>query len=1019
MVTQLPLLSWMLKAITNEISSKQSFSFILRVCWGELSCKERTYEKLNSSRAAPFLHCCSMSSSTKACSPPSPSTSQQGRSSGRPSSEKIQQQREQSSPVSPSGRDGLHSFLHDELRISSEVADLYCNSLVRNGYDDVASLQDATEQDMKELGVKIGHIRRIKRAVFSNCMRSERQGASAKSSTTRKNSALSLFTDDITNENVVEDRKPFEDSLLSDYARQEMTNYTPPSRERNIDMELVSAKELLIRKQAEKIAALEAKLANTSMSSDPDELDELPSQHPGPRAGSADTQSKKLTAEERLELHRQRKLDENKYKEKTGVWEAPPPKANDTLLAKSVSENDDLVMKLSSDRTRRKKIEEVERKVQKAKVFQSDEGDPFGSRLQQSTKPSPGNKHRKPPNISSCCCATCGSTRDCEPDVDDPGIVYCKACWDQYDAVAERPPSTSTPQVARNQPTALKNNAPIVDVVVRHEALWIVHDNPQLGDRIVTSGPKKMECMLETKEPGKKNCVRILLGDIDFIGRVNDASLGKVIGREGREDNAVGTECIRIRNAKGYYVDHNLAAARLSKDKSVYEFHLGEENAHLLTGKSASKTVAEFFKDCNGAIDVILDPQKDVGGWYPQREAGDGGRRVAPQFRSKGVGYIRLGDDMSENGLAFLSSDACLTYLSSSSHMATPATNTGPPQTSQTSRKRGSNSEEVAVKVQTPATKSSSKKREDTTAEEDAPKAGKQSSFRQQHQPPPQLEDNVDADESSASGDDESSRDEGQNVQDVLKQLQSTEEGKMKWKDKAELLSQLGRRASKPDADSSRSTALMVIEDTLAGKNVNVHVLRSSLIAVGMIGVAMGDELVHQVSWKTIMIETLKLLKNKQVSSVAKTVLAQLHGHGFTLSNSMDCVAHVLGIGKAAAAPKARQSTANAGNANSIEVFEWLAEVVEREISMEVVEPMLDENGLSKLVNLFYSHVDHRDQQCRKSVMDGLVHCVLYGVQRLDMDLTKAMNMCPSSLKETNPRGWNQILSSVKLSLDK
>jgi hypothetical protein len=57
-----------------------------------------------------------------------------------------------SSPFSPSGRDGRHSFLHDELRISSEVADLYCNSLIQNGYDVVASLQDAT--GLVELGVK-------------------------------------------------------------------------------------------------------------------------------------------------------------------------------------------------------------------------------------------------------------------------------------------------------------------------------------------------------------------------------------------------------------------------------------------------------------------------------------------------------------------------------------------------------------------------------------------------------------------------------------------------------------------------------------------------------------------------------------------------------------------------------------------------------------------------------------------------------------------------------------------------
>ena len=156
-----------------------------------------------------------------------------------------------------------------------------------------------------------------------------------------------------------------------------------------------------------------------------------------------------------------------------------------------------------------------------------------------------------------------------------------------------------------------------------------------------------------------------------------------------------------------------------------------------------------------------------------------------------------------------------------------------------------------------------------------------------------------------------------------------------------------------------------------------------------MIGVAMGSELVSKVSWKTIMIETLKLLKNKQVSSVAKTVLAQLHGRSFTLSNSMDCVAHVLGIGKAASAPKPRQSATNAGNANSIEVFEWLAEATERERSMEFIDPMLDENGLSMLINLFYSHADHRDQKCRKSVMDGLMHSVLYGVQRLDMELAQ------------------------------
>ena len=154
--------------------------------------------------------------------------------------------------------------------------------------------------------------------------------------------------------------------------------------------------------------------------------------------------------------------------------------------------------------------------------------------------------------------------------------------------------------------------------------------------------------------------MRIVFGDIDFSGKVKHAGIGSVNGHE----NDIGTECIRMRNVKGYYVDHNQATTKLSRDKSIYEFHLGEEDAHLLTGSSASKTVEDFFEGCNGAIDVILDPQKDFGGWYPQKEARSGGRKIAPQFRSKGVGYIRLGDDMSENGLAFLSSNACSTFLS-------------------------------------------------------------------------------------------------------------------------------------------------------------------------------------------------------------------------------------------------------------------------------------------------------------------------------------------------------------------
>jgi hypothetical protein len=895
------------------------------------------------------------------------------------------------------GRGGLISFLHEELRISREVAELYCNSLIQNGYEDVTSLEDATENDLLELGVKIGHIRRIKRVVGSGCMRSDK----------RSTFGISNETSSVP---IARRKSLIEESLLSDYARQEMQNFSPLSRDRDDESDIESVKERLIRQQAEKIASLEARLANSKTNTNYN----FGNHNDGrSRGGSAETQSKKLTPEERLELHKQRKLDESKYKEKTGVWEAPPPKEKENNLTNKVPENDDLVLKLTSDPTNRKQIDEVEKQMKKMARKSVGEGvmkiSPPNSALSRSHSTTPvlaqdrlpsrcrsrkgnresshiitSNKH----NQSASCCETCGSTTDCEPDVDNPGVFYCKSCWEEYERALGDPElhiqaaNSQTvhgqmmhSQVAHNQ--GAKNHSSNEEHPMHH-ALWIVHDNPQLGEKIIFSGPRKMECMAETKEPGKKNCVRIIIGDIDFIGKVEQSGISYVIGRK----NEVGTECIRVRNVKGYYVDHNLAASRLSKDKSIYEFRLGEENVHMLTGKSASMSVGEFFKGCTGAIDVILDPQKDTGGWYPQKEAGSGGRRVAPQFRSKGVGYIRLGDDMSENGLAFLSSNACLTFLSSvDSSKLNPSSS----------------------KILLPTTAKQSTDGSLTTAPKEKP-----TSTRRQP-PPKQSEPEVQA------FDDESNAD-VQDVAELLKQLQNSDQAEMKWKDKAELLSLIGKGAAREEGCNSRPVALNIIQDILGAKNGNVHVIRSSLIAVGMIGVAMGCELVCQNSWKTIMIESLKLLKSKQCGSVSKAVLAQLHGRCFTLANSMECISHVLGVGLIATTPKSRKSTAN--SPNSIEVIEWVTELTAKEQSMEVIDPMLDEHDLSMLINLFLGFAEHRDQRCRKNVYDGLLHCVLYGTLRLGLDIAQVMEMC-AGLKETNPRSFNQIFSTTKVTLEK
>ena len=898
------------------------------------------------------------------------------------------------------GRAGLFHFLHHELRISSDTAEEYCNSLTENGYDDVSSLQDATEMDLKELGVKIGHVRRIKRAVFSNCMRKERLSVGRM----RRASDIHVVTNEVIDEGSVAGPLSIEASLLSDYARQEMIS----SRENSVDIDVADSKEALIRKQAEKIASLEAKLAHIDLNNGNGDDMKSSSSRGG---GSADT-SRRLTAEERLRMHRERKMQEEKYREQTGKWDAPPPLKKEKSITSKVSENDDLVMKLTSDASFRRRIDEEERSPKKpARKQLSRESTRDKSPLSQQSNRRQSNRHsrsggdssltsgfevrdrdfrrqRSSPRIS---CDTCGSTRDCEEDVDNPGTFYCKSCWDEYESgiATELDKPRPQDQVVKDSGSDVASSSSEV-----HHALWIAHDNPQLGDKIMYSGPRRMECMLETKEPGKKDCVRIIIGDIDYSGKALNSGIGNVHGVESEQ----GAECIRIRNARGYYVDHNQVANRLSRDKSIYEFQLGDDSAHVLTGKNASKTVREFFKDCNGAIDVILDPQRDAGGWYPQKEARSGGRKIAPQFRSKGVGYIRLGDDMSENGLAFLSVNACSTFLS------TVANNKRSP---------------TAIKSASYSTPKPSSNKSDVQSSIAKKKV---KSMRELKLRAPVAESPESDDDS-----DEESVEDIPNPAEVLKQLQAPAVG-MKWKDRAELISHLGKGTSRQEWRHLRPQALNVLQDTLGGKNVNVHVLRSALIAAGMIGISMGDELVAQNSWKTIMIEIIKLLKSKQCGTVAKTVLAQLHGRCFTLANSIEMATHVLGLGMVASASKSKKSRpgisetpkprkTSAVGGNNIEVVEWLAEMTERERNMDVIDPMLDTSGLNVLVDLFLSHADHRDQKCRKSVSDGLMHCVLYGVKNLGMEMTCVVRML-SGLKESNPKGWNQIVQSAQRVLE-
>ena len=88
-----------------------------------------------------------------------------------------------------------------------------------------------------------------------------------------------------------------------------------------------------------------------------------------------------------------------------------------------------------------------------------------------------------------------------------------------------------------------------------------------------------------------------------------------------------------------------------------------EDTASLLmkngTQLKGRHQVRKFLKG-DGRVDVILRPVREENIWFPYWE---GARKFAPYFRSAGVGYLRLGDDMGKHGLAFLSTDGGRTFV--------------------------------------------------------------------------------------------------------------------------------------------------------------------------------------------------------------------------------------------------------------------------------------------------------------------------------------------------------------------
>lgn len=239
--------------------------------------------------------------------------------------------------------------------------------------------------------------------------------------------------------------------------------------------------------------------------------------------------------------------------------------------------------------------------------------------------------------------------------------------------------------------------------------LFVAHDNPQLGQTVATSlrasgistGSSSnnssngsyststgMGFMLESKDESGLNV--FITGTIKYSGPFEHIEGSTLDG-----DMARGSQCLVGVDMVGYCVNMKTVTTRPrgelieidlypdKKDKS----DKGKTSSSVKAAEAAvtrvtlnsKKALRTLLKTCKGRVDLILDPYQTDQKWFPYWE---GRRKMAPQFRSRGIGYLRLGDDMSNYGSAFLSLDAGASYLDDgasgavASNASTPLNNT-------------------------------------------------------------------------------------------------------------------------------------------------------------------------------------------------------------------------------------------------------------------------------------------------------------------------------------------------------
>jgi len=217
------------------------------------------------------------------------------------------------------------------------------------------------------------------------------------------------------------------------------------------------------------------------------------------------------------------------------------------------------------------------------------------------------------------------------------------------------PSSVVKSEVALLEITNKDKLQPVKDI---HEALFAFHDNTAMSK--FDSGTT---CMIETKTSNSEQVV--MLGYINRSGPARSIISTEKLTSFGNVDSLMDSQDIEAQDEfRGAFV-YEIKAVR------YYQPSHCEQKANGRTGEIrfsanhgsliGAKDMQRIFNSCPGKVDLIFDPQCNMQGWYPWLD--ENGKKLPPMFRSNGVGYMKLGGEMSENGRHFLSADGGKTFM--------------------------------------------------------------------------------------------------------------------------------------------------------------------------------------------------------------------------------------------------------------------------------------------------------------------------------------------------------------------